>query len=362
MLFFRAFRKSATKMKSYAVYSLTLLAAGSLVFFSIFFSGCEQKEENKKVSEKNEEPVLSDLNAVDFADFNIGFAVGKSGVILRTEDSGKTFNLVKSPTEKDLTDVYFYDTDHGIIACSDSTYFVTEDGGKTWQEGKTEAPGNVCVYSLGDGIYFIAGEDGSIYRSEDGGKTFKKIKEAHGAAIKRIYFADNTVGYAVGDYQNLFKTEDGGKTWKLVGFPEEFKVVEEVGGGKPDETFRKSAYSLTLLFMDEKFGFAAGFDSLIATEDGGASWKKVELPVVMIIYAMDAFDASNIVAVGNLGFAVVSENGGKTWKKAETGTTKHLYDVCVASEKVAVAAGEDGALLFTEDAGKTWQKSTIELE
>lgn len=82
----------------------------------------------------------------------------------------------------------------------------------------------------------------------------------------------------------------------------------------------------------------------------------------MIIYAMDAFDASNIVAVGNLGLAVVSENGGKTWKKAEAGTTKHLYDVCVASEKVAVAAGEDSTLLFTKDAGKTWQESTIELE
>lgn len=73
------------------------------------------------------------LRAVDFVG-NKGWAVGRSGTILHTEDGGQTWVRQFSPADSTLFDVDFSDEFHGI-ACGYNHIIYTTDGGQTWNDG-----------------------------------------------------------------------------------------------------------------------------------------------------------------------------------------------------------------------------------
>lgn len=72
------------------------------------------------------------LRAVDFVG-NQGWAVGRFGTVIHTDDSGITWSFQNNPAVNTLFDVDFSDTLHGL-ACGDGTILRTSDGGQTWYE------------------------------------------------------------------------------------------------------------------------------------------------------------------------------------------------------------------------------------
>jgi photosystem II stability/assembly factor-like uncharacterized protein len=76
------------------------------------------------------------LRAVDFVE-NKGWAVGRSGTILFTEDGGLTWTQQFSPADSTLFDVDFSDELHGI-ACGYNYIIYTHDGGQTWHAAHIE--------------------------------------------------------------------------------------------------------------------------------------------------------------------------------------------------------------------------------
>jgi len=70
---------------------------------------------------------------VDFPATSVGFAVGRSGLILRTRDGGSHWVKLKSGTQKWLTAVCFVDASHGWVVGKSGVLLRTSNGGKTWR-------------------------------------------------------------------------------------------------------------------------------------------------------------------------------------------------------------------------------------
>lgn len=70
------------------------------------------------------------LRAVDFVGDH-GWAVGRFGTIIYTNDAGNTWTFQNNPAVNTLFDVDFTDTLHGLT-CGDGIILRTTDGGQTW--------------------------------------------------------------------------------------------------------------------------------------------------------------------------------------------------------------------------------------
>jgi photosystem II stability/assembly factor-like uncharacterized protein len=71
------------------------------------------------------------LRALDFIGNRHGWAVGRNGTILHTNDGGNTWILQQSGVDTTLFDVSFSDTLHGLVAGNGYVLY-THNGGNTW--------------------------------------------------------------------------------------------------------------------------------------------------------------------------------------------------------------------------------------
>ncbi len=126
------------------------------------------------------------LRAVDFVGPK-GWAVGRAGTILHTEDGGLTWISQYSPADSTLFDVDFSDEFHGI-ACGYNYIIYTNDGGQTWRPGYLqsimEPEANILKFQVLTPI-FIREAKFKVEGSENS-KLRLKIYEASGNLIRVI--------------------------------------------------------------------------------------------------------------------------------------------------------------------------------
>jgi photosystem II stability/assembly factor-like uncharacterized protein len=80
------------------------------------------------------------LNAVWFATPQRGWAVGGEGVIITTEDGGRTWRPQRSGVGDELHDVKFVDEAEGWAVGRGGAMLHTTDGGRTWADAKRVTP------------------------------------------------------------------------------------------------------------------------------------------------------------------------------------------------------------------------------
>src|ERR1043165_2848109 len=73
-----------------------------------------------------------DLNAVYFADSKRGWVAGGGGLVLHTEDGGRTWARQNIGTDENVDDIYFRDREDGYLLAVNQI-FTTEDSGQTWK-------------------------------------------------------------------------------------------------------------------------------------------------------------------------------------------------------------------------------------
>jgi photosystem II stability/assembly factor-like uncharacterized protein len=168
-------------------------------------------------------PVDSTLNDVSFADERQGWAVGHAGVVLHTEDAGRTWVVQRSDLARDqpLLGVRFSDASHGVAVGLWSMVLVTQDGGKQWREVAPPAlPGgrasDLNLYGLfgaRDGGLFACAEQGKLLRSADGGRSWKVLDTGYrGSLWAGLELKDGSL--LVGGLRGtLLRSVDGGASW-----------------------------------------------------------------------------------------------------------------------------------------------------
>jgi photosystem II stability/assembly factor-like uncharacterized protein len=195
--------------------------------------------------------LITSLNSLHFISPDVGWIVGKDsgndGILLKTPDGGSSWSVMRIGYKQIPVAVFFADADHG------------------WIGGATPLPGEE------EGI----GGPSAILATTDGGNTWNAQNNIP-ISILRIYFVDNSTGWASGTNGIIYKTIDGGRTW------DRQRTEIETGDGPIDlqgEGAKKFAVR-GLQFIDKNHGFAAASATeqqtgrMLVTTNGGAAWRR----------------------------------------------------------------------------------------
>jgi photosystem II stability/assembly factor-like uncharacterized protein len=178
------------------------------------------------------------LLSIKFIDAQNGMAVGDFGTILRTEDGGATWSKVTVPTDVQLPedmigivepgDIVLYslsygDANHVGIVGEFGVILVSEDGGRTFQSRRSNVETTLFGIFMGqDGKAWAVGLEAEMLSSVDSGATWTKAKvptpPGFSLALYDLEVRGNR-GWAVGNSGYMLTSTDGGSTWTLVDVP-----------------------------------------------------------------------------------------------------------------------------------------------
>jgi len=161
--------------------------------------------------------------------------VGGPTGILRSVDGGETWSVIDMRAHAGMIlDVTFFDENTGLVFAATSAdaaeaeglVLRTEDGGKTWREvyrsGRTLELIWKASFPAGGptGYATVQSYDPKratqlVIRSDDRGATWREIEMAQDASARQfgIGFVNADIGF-VGTAAGGFATRDGGKTWE----------------------------------------------------------------------------------------------------------------------------------------------------
>ena len=137
--------------------------------------------------------------------------VGLRGLIVLSDDGGKTWHQARVPVQSDLTAVYFPTQTRGWAVGHDGVILTTNDAGETWTK---QFDGKMAATLLPE--YYqkrIDAGDASMQRYLDHVKLNDKRASATLPYLS-VYFENDQTGYAVGSFGSIMATQDGGKTWE----------------------------------------------------------------------------------------------------------------------------------------------------
>ena len=224
-------------------------------------------------------------------------AVGERGAVLRSTDSGQTWQRCPVPTSATLTAVAFAaDLTHGWIVGHDATLLATTDGGRTW--------------------------------------TAQHATDQLDTSLLTVCALDAQTVFATGAYGQGFVTHDGGQTWQAI---------------HPwDEDLHLNALALTptgtLLLAGER-------GLLLRSTDQGVTWQRIESPYESSFYGLSPLGGTSMLAYGLRGHLIRSDDDGRTWQPVPSAPTALIATSVQRPEGALVLAGQARAFLVSRDGG-----------
>jgi len=227
---------------------------------------------------------------------------GEHGVILLSDDQGKTFRQAKSvPSRALLSSLSFVDEKQGWAAGHDGLVLHTADGGETWEIQREDLEGDKPLFS--------------------------------------IFFRDAQHGIAVGLFGSAVQTADGGKSW--------IPLAVESG--------EDSDHHLYWIFGDPATALCiAGEAGMIyRSTDGGASWTAIKTSNPGSFWTGLQLKDGSLLAAGQRGHVLLSHDQGASWTEVPSGTDQSLTSVVQNQDGSLLLTGLAGTILSSSDGGKT---------
>ncbi len=322
-------------------------------------------------------------------EFN-GWIVGKNGIILRTIDGGKSWEVqAKNLTAADLRKIAVIDASHAVACGSYGTIIYTDDGEK-WAIVKTINTTNefmgIDMYDENHGI--AVGRKETIFHTDDGvtWKAASSIPDVQGKDFNAVYMVDQHTVWLVGsgEYPNLksilASTSDGGNTWTL--YQPQKAIFENLWaidfaspiagvavGANGTVLITSDAKEWTILprqfgndskavaFVENKIWAASIFGTIHYSENLGRSWSIVPHLTANFLYKICAIDNRRIISVGYNSSIVTTEDEGLNWKSgsvvADNDVSKQLWGVDFANSEAGWVAGSGGFIAKTIDGGES---------
>ena len=299
-----------------------------------------------------------------------GWAAGSKGALLSTSDGGATWELRRPPTEDALRDIFFHDAETGWLVCERSIFkpmekeesvsylLKTTDGGANWSRVEVTRGADVDLKLAGlrfaDREHgWVYGEMGALFFTGDGGRSWSRQRVPTRHLLLGAAFLDAQTGWLSGGGVTLLKTSDGGATWRAgaVFLPPVVKesprdVARDPAGQAESDARPIGGRRLNAVwFATPERGWAVGGEGVIlATADGGQTWRPQASGVGDDLYDVRFFDESEGWAVGRNGAMLHTADGGRTWADAERLTTHALERIHTAGRR-AWAAGFGGTIV-----------------
>ena len=264
---------------------------------------------------QGEVPVSVTLTGVDFGTETHGWAVGHSGVVLHSENAGKTWDLQLTGVEAAKLAI---ETRKDEIAAMEERI----------EEAPEEEVGDL-EWALDDLIFSLENMQADL-----------EIGPVN--PLLDVWFENANHGFVVGAYGMFLRTTDGGKSWKDMGQqldnPRSFHLnsITQITGG-------------ALVIVGE-----AG--QIFVSVDGGDTWERRESPYEGSLFGvMGTGGVNEILAFGLRGNTFMSTDLGRNWKVVPNEGGATLNDGAVSGDGRITLVGNSGAVLMSTDGGESFR-------
>jgi photosystem II stability/assembly factor-like uncharacterized protein len=304
----------------------------------------------------------ADLTRLQVLDPETLMVLGGDGCVLRrSDDAGATFRKVFIIVEQNCAgqiDAFnFVDRQTGYLLIRGGNVYRTTDGGQTFSR-QTAIPGtdssnnpsgnravDIAFTSADTGVAFVQPPSGQAiaFSTTDAGNSWKPIDAIDPGIVRRVWFYNPQNGFAVGP-NTLLATTDGGKTWK----------AKAAANGQDLTSIR--CIDLQTCLMTTVKG-----DKLLRTTDGGATVTEIT-PSSQAIFAAAFNSATRVAAVGAAGTTVLSDDGGVNYTPISKNLDEPVYTRLRPGPNpttVWVVGKGNGQLALTKDGGVNWSQDGV---
>lgn len=286
---------------------------------------------------------LENLNAIQFADGNTGYAVGNAGIVLKTINAGNNWSVIANFNNSNNTSISVVNANSIYIGRENGNILFTTNGGTNWFTSLLNAPYTLnSIYYTSTSVGFTCGADYSLYRTTNGGQKWYNSPIGHTGTIMKVYFINSSIGWVLDSYTNsgvtansLHYTNDGGNNWTSnIPIPSNVRLN-------------------SLHYISSTLGYIAGNNgSIFKTENGGVNWTSQTSNITQNLKSVVSTDLSKVYAVGEQGKVLYTSNGGSNWVSQTSNTTNSLNSVYFApNSSTGWACGNSGTILKTTTGG-----------
>ncbi len=223
-------------------------------------------------------------------------AVGERGVVVLSDDQGKSWRQVSIPVSVTLTAVNFANAKKGWAVGHRGVILATADGGETWVqqlEGKQFAQRALAQVKASASPASAALADAELLVKDGADKPFLDVS-----------FADDKHGLAVGGYGLCAATQDGGASWAAC------------MGQLPNP---KGAH-LYSIARNGQAVYIAGEQGVVLRAADGVNYTAVASPYTTSLFTVGIAQNGHIVLGSLRGAAFVSTDQGSSFDKLATDT------------------------------------------
>ena len=325
-------------------------------------------------------------------------AVGLRGVIIYSDDHGKSWTQSAVPVQSDLVAVYFSSPTDGWAVGHGDVILHSSDGGKTWvkqldgrealntferyYEGKIAGQGAKDAHASEQHTTSSkASEDinGATTTGLDDAAALKAVKENFGSGpslpFLDVWFRDAHTGYAVGSFGTLARTTDGGQIWspafEHIENPRllNLNALNNLGGqlfiaGERGTVFRLD--EKTGLFESLKTGYDGSFFGIAGSDlvvlafglqgtiyrstNNGSTWQSLNSPTQSTISAgIYDYQAKAFVLVTVNGELLVGNRNGTEFTVKSVRTGDRYTGICEVSQDKYLVTGLHGVQIREPD-------------
>ena len=303
----------------------------------------------------------------------------KTGGVLKSGDSGTTWNLKNKVNEKttinkvDVLDMAIDPVDNDIIylGTKDKGVAVSKDGAESWE--KLKFPGNkvygVAINHFKPGNVYatgVTGGRGKVFRTDNYGQDWKEIytEPADGTVVTSLALDKNNpaILYLGTSKGVIVKTVDGGSTWRnLYSAPDAItKII--FGGGTDSHIYflankkgvivsdmnRDDFKSIGAKLLDEKSKMGVIYSIAVNDNDAGGLYIGTDNGLFRSFDAGETLEEVNVIAsskefpirsiavnpknsqeiIYSAAQAIYkSTNGGKNWSTYQLNTGKLISEI-----------------------------------
>ncbi len=303
---------------------------------------------------KAEEIIFDDLLGVSFPNEKDGWACGRAGIILHSENGGEDWHKQKTDIDYTLTSIHFVNTENGWAVGDQGVILNTTNGGVSWVKQQSPSSSYLKdVFAVSPLKVWICTANGEILHTADGGASWKIQYQGESFKINSVSFYSEKIGWAAGEHGFIYRTNDGGNSWLKKAGTYEITEYDEILTGN-------------LIFdieaVNEKTAWTVGIDGVVTkTEDGGDSWHTVETGAIKTQLFTIASNSKNTLIIGGEGEFVASRDGGATWSRETLlPSMKYgwIYRIDHITAEKYIAVGREGAIYRNENVElkKSWIK------
>ena len=267
--------------------------------------------------------VACPLESVWFLDHKIGWAVGgaiepythrASGVVLRTENGGRSWTPMKSPVPP-LRKVRFVDDKNGW-ALGDASplwptgLFFSDSGGRGWKTAAgPRGPGWLTADMIDAQTGAVAGREGATAAVRRRGVMPTDMPCLGPRNLRGMVLVPPVYGWLIGDDGLVMMTGDAGKTWGMT------------PGPLPEDARQFDWHAIA---VQGTHCWVAGDPGtrILHSPDAGRTWEFFDTKHTAPIRGLSFVDEKNGWAVGDFGTILQTKDGGTTWHRQKSGGTR----------------------------------------